>query len=429
MAKAKQRMGLAQRVLLGLLIGGIFGILIHHFMPAGTLRDDVLVDGILQFVGQVFLRGIMMVVVPLVFVSLVNGAASMGDIKKLGRVGGKTLAFYLVTTAIAIVIGLVLAFVISPGVGLDMGAIDQVDYEAREPVPIAQVLYEMVPRNPIAALAEGNMLQIIVFAILTGVALTIIGDKGKRVLELFEQLNELVMQLVSMVMSLAPIGVFALVARTFAQLGITVVIPLGKSVLAVYLALVIHLIVVYGGMLKGFAGLSIFRYVKKLSPAMLIAFSTASSAAALPANMDLTVNKIGSSKEISAFALPLGNTINMDGTAIYQGVAAVFIAQAYGIEVTVSMALTIVLAATLASIGTAGVAGAGAIMLSMVLTTVGLPIEGVGLIFGIDRIYDMGRTAMNITGDSVCTTIISKQEGEFNEEIWNSDNGVAEAAE
>ncbi|HZK00271.1 MAG TPA: dicarboxylate/amino acid:cation symporter [Tissierellaceae bacterium] len=417
---AKKKMGLAQKVLLGLLFGAILGIIVHY-MPEGTLRDDVLINGIFQFLGQVFLRAIMMVVVPLVFVSLVNGAASMGDIKKLGRVGGKTLAFYLVTTAVAIVIGLAMAFLISPGVGLDMGSIDAVEYTAREATPIAQVLYEMVPRNPVAALAEGNMLQIIVFAILTGIALTMIGDKGKRVLALFEELNELVMKLVSMVMTLAPIGVLALVAKNFAEIGISVIIPLGKSVLAVYLALAIHLVFVYGGLLKGFGGISIFRYVKKLSPVMLIAFSTASSAASLPANMDVTVNKIGADKDIASFALPLGSTINMDGTAIYQGVAAVFIAQAYGIEVTASMALTIVLAATLASIGTAGVSGAGAIMLSMVLTTVGLPLEGVGLIFGIDRVYDMGRTAMNITGDSVCTTIISKQEGEFDEEIWNTD--------
>ncbi len=422
-----KKMGLAQKVLLGLLVGAIVGIIVHY-MPSGTLRDAVLLDGIFQFVGQVFLRGIMMVVVPLVFVSLVNGAASMGDIKKLGRVGGKTIGFYLVTTAIAIVIGLVMAFLISPGVGLDMGAIDAVEYTAREGTPIAQVLYEIVPRNPIQAMAEGNMLQIIVFAILTGVALTMIGEKGKRVLALFDELNELVMKLVSMVMSLAPIGVFALVARTFGQIGIDVIIPLGKSVLAVYLALAIHLVVVYGGLLKGLTGMSIIRYVKKLSPAMLIAFSTASSAAALPVNMDITTNKIGASKDIAAFALPLGSTINMDGTAIYQGVAAVFIAQAYGVEVTVSMALTIVLAATLASIGTAGVSGAGAIMLSMVLTTVGLPLEGVGLIFGIDRIYDMGRTAMNITGDSVCTAIIAKQEGEFDEEIWNTDFAKEETA-
>lgn len=415
-----KKMSLAVRVLIGLAIGAVLGIIVHY-MPVGTLRDTILIDGIFQFVGQIFLRAVMMVVVPLVFVSLVNGAASMGDVKKLGRIGTKTLAFYLVTTAVAIVIGLAMAFLIRPGIGLDMGAIDQVEYTAREGVPLAQVLYEMVPRNPIAALAEGNMLQIIVFAILTGIALTLIGEKGKKTLELFDELNELVMKLVSMVMTMAPIGVLALVARNFAQIGVAVIIPLGKSVFAVYIALALHLFIVYGGMLKGFTGLSLARFIKKLSPVMVIAFSTASSAAALPANMDITVNKIGASKDIAAFALPLGNTINMDGTAIYQGVAAVFIAQAYGINVTPAMALSIVLAATLASIGTAGVAGAGAIMLSMVLTTVGLPLEGVGLIFGIDRIYDMGRTAMNVTGDAVCTTIISKQEGEFNEEIWNTD--------
>jgi len=423
-----KKMSLAVKVLIGLVIGAILGIIVFY-MPKGTLRDDVLINGVFQFVGQVFLRSVMMCVVPLVFVSLVNGAASMGDIKKLGRVGGKTLMFYLATTAVAIVIGLAMAFIINPGIGLDMGAINAVEYTAKEGKPIAEVLYELVPKNPIQALAEGNMLQIIVFALITGVALTMIGDKGKKVLALFEELNELVMKLVSIVMVLAPIGVLCLVARTFGQIGVAVIIPLGKSVVAVYIALALHLIFVYGGMLKFFSGLSIVRFVKKLSPAMAIAFSTCSSAAALPANMDITVNKIGASKDISAFALPLGNTINMDGTAIYQGVSAVFIAQAYGIPVTPSMALMIVLAATLASIGTAGVAGAGAIMLSMVLTTVGLPLEGVGLIFGIDRIYDMGRTAMNITGDSVCTTIISKQEGEFNEEIWNTDFGKEGATE
>lgn len=420
MTKEVKKMSFSVKVLVGLLIGAIVGIIVYY-MPSGTLRDAILLDGIFQFVGQIFLRSIMMCVVPLVFVSLVNGSASMGDVKKLGRIGGKTLAFYLATTSVAIVIGLAMAFIISPGIGLDMGAIDQVEYAAKEATPIAQVLYEMVPRNPIQALAEGNMLQIIVFAILTGIALTMIGDKGKKVLALFEELNELVLKLVAIVMKLAPIGVFALVARTFGQLGVEVIIPLGKSVIAVYIALALHLIFVYGGLLRVLGGMSIVRYIKKLYPAMLIAFSTASSAASLPVNMDITVNKIGASKDVSAFSIPLGSTINMDGTAIYQGVAAVFIAQAYGIDVTLNMALMIVLSATLASIGTAGVSGAGAIMLSMVLTTVGLPIEGVGLIFGIDRIYDMGRTAMNITGDSVCTSIISKQEGEFNEEIWNTD--------
>lgn len=417
---AKKKMGLAQKVLIGLAIGFVIGLIVHY-MPKGTLRDKILIDGAFQFVGQVFLRGIMMCVVPLVFFSLVNGAASMGDIKKLGRVGGKTVGFYLITTSIALVIGLAMAFLINPGVGLDMGSIDTVDVSASAGKPIAQVLYEMVPRNPVQALAEGNMLQIIVFALLTGIALTMIGDKGKKIHAIFEEGNELIMKLVSLVMSLAPIGVLCLVARTFGQVGVAAIIPLAKTVFAVYLALAIHLVVVYGGMLKGLTGLSPVRFFKKLFPAMAIAFSTASSSATLPVTMDMTINKVGASKSIASFALPLGATINMDGTAIYQGVSAIFIAQVYGIDVTISMALVIVLSATLASIGTAGVPGAGAVMLSMVLTTVGLPLEGLGLILGIDRLFDMGRTAMNITGDAVCTTIISKQEGEFNKEIWNAD--------
>ncbi|HOW23692.1 MAG TPA: dicarboxylate/amino acid:cation symporter [Sedimentibacter sp.] len=425
---SKKKMGLAVKVLIGLAIGFVIGLIVHY-MPAGTLRDDILINGVFQFVGQVFLRGIMMCVVPLVFVSLVSGAAGMGDVKKLGKVGVKTIVFYLVTTAIAIIIGLVIAFIINPGIGLDMGAIETVEVTASEGKPIAQVLYEMVPRNPIQALAEGNMLQIIVFAIMTGVALTMLGEKGKNVLKLFDELNELVMKLVSMVMVLAPLGVLCLVARTFGQVGIAAAIPLLKSVAAVYIALAIHLVVVYGGMLKALSGLSPLRFFKKFFPAMAVAFSTASSSATLPVTMDLTINKIGASKDISSFSLPLGATVNMDGTAIYQGVSAVFIAQVFGIQVTPAMALMIVFSATLASIGTAGVPGAGAIMLSMVLQTVGLPLEGLGLILGIDRLFDMGRTAMNITGDAVCTTIISKQEGEFNEEIWNTDFAKEEAAE
>lgn len=422
----KKRMGLATRVLIGLALGVVVGIIVYGF-PDGTLKDAFLINGLFQLVGQIFLRSIMMLVVPLVFISLVNGAASMGDIKKLGRVGVKTISFYLVTTAIAIVISLVIAFLINPGVGLDMGAIDAVDVSESETTPLVQILYEMVPTNPVASLSEGSMLQIIVFAILSGIALSIIGEKGTKVLELFEQLNELVMELVRMVMVLAPVGVFSLVARTFATVGVAALVPILKVVLGVYIGLVIHATLVYGGMLKAFTGLSIFKFYKKFYPAMAIAFSTASSNAALPVSMDLAENQIGVSKEIAAFALPLGATINMDGTAIYQGVAAIFIAQVFEIEVTMSMAATIVLTATLASIGTAGVPGAGSIMLAMVLQSVGLPLEGLGLILGVDRIFDMGRTAMNITGDAVCTTIISKQEGEFDEEIFNREVPKVEA--
>src|SRR5699024_1233466 len=253
-----------------------------------------------------------------------------------------------------------------------------------ETTPLVQILYEMVRSNPIQALSEGNMLQIIVFAILTGIALSIIGKKGTKVLELFEQLNELVMKLVDMIMVLAPIGVFGLVARTFGEVGINALVPILKVVAGVYLGLIIHGLVVYGGLFKGFTGLSIKKFYKKFHPAMAIAFSTASSNAALPLSLDTVENEMGISKDIAAFSLPLGATINMDGTAIYQGIAAIFIAQVFNVPVTMSMAATIVLTATLASIGTAGVPGAGSIMLLMVLQSVGLPPEGLGLILGVD---------------------------------------------
>lgn len=424
---SKKKMGLASKVLIGLALGIFTGIIVYT-LPSGTLRDAVLIDGIFQLVGQLFLRGIMMCVVPLVFISLVNGAASMGDVKKLGRIGVKTMSFYLITTAIAIIIALSLGYLTKPGIGLDMGSIQTVEVTAKEGTSLVQILYEMVPRNPIQAMAEGNMLQIIVFAIISGIALSLLGDKAKRVMELFEHLNELVMKLVSLVMIIAPVGVFGLVARTFGQIGISALLPLAKFIAVVYIGLFIHATVVYGGMFKGFTGLSLVRFYKKFFPAMMVAFSTASSGATVPVSLDICENDLGVSRDVAAFTIPLGATINMDGTAIYQGVAAFFIAQVYGIELTFSMMATIVLTATLASIGTAGVPGAGSIMLTMVLQSVGLPLEGLGLILGIDRIVDMGRTAINITGDAACTVIIAKQEGEFNEDVWNSDR-IKESAE
>lgn len=416
----KKKRPLSIRVLIALVIGIILGLIVHSF-PSGTIRDAILIDGIFQLIGQIFLRAIMMCVVPLVFISLVNGAASMGDVKKLGRIGIKTVVFYMATTAVAVVLALVLGFVLKPGIGLDLGSIESIDVSASESTSLVQTLFEMVPRNPIQAMAEGNMLQIIVFAILVGIAISVLGDKAKKVQELFVELNELVMKLVTMIMNLAPIGVLCLVGRTFGQMGIAVLIPLAKFIFTVYLGLVIHAIFTYGGIFKGIAGLSLTRFYKKFYPAMLVAFSTASSNATVPVSLDICENDLGVSKDVAAFTIPLGATINMDGTAIYQGVAAFFIAQVYGIQMTLGMAATIVLTATLASIGTAGVPGAGTIMLSMVLQSVGLPMEGIGLIMGIERIADMGRTSLNITGDALCTTIVAKQEGEWNEEIWNSD--------
>lgn len=412
------KMSLTTKVLLALGVGLVVGILVHN-LPVGTLRDTILINGIFQFLGQVFLRGIMMLVVPLVFISLVNGAANMGDVKKLSRVGSKTIIFYMSTTAVAVIISLILAVVLKPGVGLDMGAIQTVETTINQKAPLVQILYEMVPNNIISAMANGSMLQIIVFALLTGVGLSLLGEKGEYLTNLFQKLNDLIMRLVEIVMLFAPIGVFGLIAKTFATVGYSALIPLMKYVGIVYLGLLIHATVVYGSLFKVFAGLSLRKFYKKFSPAMFVAFSTASSNATIPFSLDICEKELGISKEISSFTIPLGATINMDGTAIMQGVASLFIAQAYGIEMTLPMMLTIILTATLASIGTAGVPGAGAIMLSMVLQSVGLPLEGLGLIMGIDRLVDMGRTSINVTGDAVCTSIIAKMENAMDLDLFN----------
>ncbi|WP_353093235.1 dicarboxylate/amino acid:cation symporter [Tissierella praeacuta] len=416
---AKKKVSLTLRVLIGLILGLVIGIIVFQ-LPSGIIKDVILINGIFQLIGQIFLRGIMMLVVPLVFISLVNGAANIGDVKKLGRVGVKTVGFYLTTTAIAIVIALILGFFLKPGVGLDMSAIEVVEPTINPKVPLIQILYEMVPKNPIAAMAEGNMLQIIVFAILTGIGLSLLGKKVEFLSKLFINLNDLIMKLVEIVMLFAPIGVFGLIAKTFATVGYSGVLPLIKYILTVYVGLIIHMFFVYGGLLKGLTDLSPRVFYKKFLPAMSVAFSTASSNATVPVSLEIAEKELGISKNIASFTIPLGATINMDGTAIMQGIAVFFIAQVYGYELTLGMILTVILTATLASIGTAGVPGAGTIMLSMVLQSIGLPLEGIGLLMGIDRLVDMGRTVTNITGDAVCTAVIAKQEGELNMEIAKS---------
>lgn len=417
---AKKKMSITTKVLIGLLIGLITGIIVYN-LPSGVFKDKILINGIFQLLGQVFLRGIMMLVVPLVFVSLVNGTASIGDVKKLGRVGAKTIAFYLVTTAVAIILALILGYFFKPGVGIDLSAVEVVEPTINERTSVVQILYEMVPTNPISAMANGSMLQIIVFAIITGVGISLLGPKAEFVQKLFVSLNDLIMKLVEIVMLFAPIGVFGLVAKTFATVGYRLMIPLMKYIILVYVGLIIHAVVVYGTLLKRFAKLSPIKFFKKFLPAMSVAFSTASSNATVPVSLEIMEKKIGVSKNIASFTIPLGATINMDGTAIMQGIAVFFVAQVYGYEMTFGMMLTVILTATLASIGTAGVPGAGTIMLSMVLQSVGLPLEGIGLLMGIDRLVDMGRTTMNVTGDAVCTTVIARQEGELNIELAESD--------
>lgn len=418
----KKQMSLTTKILLGLILGLVAGLALYQVKDVPFVKD-MLIGTIFTGVGKVFINGIKLMVVPLVFVSLVAGTASMGDVKKLGRVGMKTLSFYLLTTAIAISIAIILAVLINPGQGLDMSSLAKSEYTIAESKPFIDVLVGMVPTNPIESMAKGDMLQIIVFAILFGTALTILGDKTAKVKQLFDELNEINLKIVGIVMLIAPYGVFCLIAKTFATLGYSAMSPILLYMVTVMLGLIVHALGTYQGMLVTLGRLNPIQFYKKFWPAMSVAFSTSSSNATLPVTLECAQDGLGCSKQISAFTIPLGATVNMDGTAIMQGVATVFIAQVYGIDLGMSDYLTVILTATLASIGTAGVPGVGLIMLSMVLTQVGLPVEGIALIIGIDRILDMCRTVVNITGDAVCTVLVAKSENEFDLKKFN-DNSV-----
>lgn len=413
----KKKMSLTTKILMGLLLGLVVGLILYPLREVPFVKE-ILLNNVFTAIGKIFINAIKLMVVPLVFVSLVAGTASMGDVKKLGRVGFKTMAFYLTTTAVAITIAIILGVLINPGQGLDMSSLAKSEYTIAESKPFIDILVNMVTTNPIDSMAKGDMLQIILFAILFGTAMTILGDKTAKVREFFEELNEINLKVVGLVMLIAPYGVFCLIAKTFATLGYSAMQPIIMYMITVLLGLLIHSLGTYQGMLMGLGRLNPIQFYKKFWPAMSVAFSTSSSNATLPVTLECTQDSLGCSKQISAFTIPLGATVNMDGTAIMQGVASVFIAQVYGIELGLTGYLTIILTATLASIGTAGVPGVGLIMLSMVLTQVGLPVEGIALIIGIDRILDMCRTVVNITGDAVCTVLVSKSENEFDANIF-----------
>ena len=408
--KAK-KIGLTTKIFIALIAGAIFGIILCYLVPSGHVRDDIIVEGILYVIGQGFIRLMKMLVVPLVFCSLVCGSMAIGDTKKLGTVGVRTLIFYLFTTALAITVALTVGNIIDPGVGLDMSAIktNAADVAQMEATSLTDTLLNIIPDNPVNSLASGSMLQIIVFALIIGVILAKLGDRAETVSNFFGQFNDIMMEMTMMVMSLAPVGVFCLISRTFANIGFSAFLPLGKYMIGVLLALAIQCLVVYLGLLKVFTGLNPIKFIKNFFPVMAFAFSTATSNATIPLSIDTLAKKMGVSKKISSFTIPLGATINMDGTAIMQGVAVVFAAQAFGIHLTMTDYITVIGTATLASIGTAGVPSVGLVTLTMVFNSVGLPVEAIGLIMGIDRILDMTRTAVNITGDAVCTTIVAHQ--------------------
>ena len=420
--KTKKKIGLSTQIFIALLIGALFGVVIHYWIPSSYIKDTVIVEGVLYVVGQGFIRLMQMLVVPLVFCSLICGSMVIGDTKTLGKVGVKTIGFYLVTTALAVCVALGSALLINPGRGLDMDAVQKGTVSSTtEATSLVDTLLNIIPKNPVQSMANGDMLPIIVFALFVGIMLAKLGTRGSVVANFFSQFNDVMMEMTMAIMKVAPIGVFCLIARTFATVGFSAFAPMLKYMGNVTLALAIQCLVVYQILLFVFTRLNPFKFIKKFLPVMGFAFSTATSNATIPMSIDTLSKKMGVSKQISSFTIPLGATINMDGTSIMQGVAVVFIAQAYGIPLTMDNLATVVVTATLASIGTAGVPSVGLVTLAMVLNSVGLPTEGIALIMGIDRILDMIRTAVNITGDAVCTTIVCHQEGSLNREVFNRD--------
>ncbi len=415
----KKKISFTTLTLVSLFVGIAVGIIMYN-LPASFVKDTLIVNGVFLVLGNGFIRLLKMLVVPLVFASLVSGTCAIGDVKKLGKLGSKTLIFFLVTTVIAVVIALGVAFVIQPGLNLDMSGIESKEVTIAEKVPFTTTILNFIPENPVAAMANGDMIPIILFAIFVGIAISIQGDKAKTVAAFFSEFNDIMMTITMMVMKFAPIGVFCLVAKTFAVLGVDVLMGLFKYVLAVFIGLILHCFVGYALFLFGFTKLSPLTFFKKYAPAMAFAFSTSSSNATIPVSIETLDEKLGVSRKITSFTVPLGATINMDGTAIMQGVAVVFTAQAFGIELAMSDYITVIATATLASIGTAGVPGVGLVMLSLVLTSVGLPIEAIGIIMGVDRLVDMARTAVNVTGGAICSTILAYQDGSLDIEIFNS---------
>ena len=419
--KTKKKLSLSTIIFIALLTGAVFGILIHYFIPEGYFRDTILINGILYVLGNGFIRLMQMLVVPLVFCSLVCGAMAIGDTKTLGTVGVKTIIFYLITTALAVCLALSVASLVNPGLGMHETVSDTSAAVETTTINFADTLLNIIPKNIFNSLANGDMLPVIVFALFTGILLASMGNRVSTVANFFSQFNDIMMEMTTAVMKVAPVGVFCLIAKTFAGIGFDAFVPMLKYMGSVILALALQCFVVYQVLLFLFTRLNPFRFIRKFFPVMTFAFSTSTSNATIPLSIDTLFKKIGVSKRISSFTIPLGATINMDGTSIMQGVAVIFIAQAYGIDLTPSALATVVATATVASIGTAGVPSVGLVTLSMVLTSVGLPTEGIALIMGIDRILDMLRTAVNITGDAVCTTIIARQQGAFKKEVFDAD--------
>lgn len=395
----KKKISLAGQIFIALVLAIVAGLLMQNV-------SDIAVSYIKPF-GTIFLNLLKFIVCPIVLFSIMCGILSMKDIRKVGSIGGKTVVYYLCTTAVAIVIGLIVA-ILMKGLFPTLSTVD-LSYEAKEATSFMDVLVDIFPSNFLAPLVNANMLQLIFMAIVLGFAIILVGEKAQGVAHAIEELNEVFMKTMELILKLSPIGVFCLLCPVVAENGAEIIGSLAMVLLTAYIGYILHAAIVYSTTVRTMGGMSPLKFFKGMAPAMIFAFSSASSVGTLPINMECC-EKLGADKEVSSFVLPLGATINMDGTAIYQGVCAIFIACCYGIDLTMSQIITIVITATLASIGTAGVPGAGMVMLAMVLTSVNLPVEGIALVAGVDRIFDMGRTVLNITGDASCAVIVSNIE-------------------
>ncbi len=418
-------MTLTLKVLIGMVLGIVVGLTINltGMNAEGSFVNVYLVDGLFHVVGKMFVNALTMLVVPLVLFSLICGVCGIGDVKLLGRIGSKSFGLYLLTTALAIASGILIAA--SLGIGSGMNAATSAEFAGADAPPLAQVLIDIIPGNPINAMAKGDMLSIIFFAILFGVSLLLVGRKAVGLIELMEILNEVMMKMVGLVMVAAPYAVFALLASAMADLGLGLVGQLLGYVLVLLGVLMFHLFVTLQVILRLFSGLGSRMFLKKMRNAQLFAFSTSSSNATIPVTLRTVTERLGVNNSVASFTVPFGATINMDGTAIMQGVATVFIANIYNVDLGMGGYLTIILMSVLSSIGTAGVPGVGLVMLSMVFAQVGLPMEGIGLILGVDRFVDMVRTAVNVSGDAVVSTVVAKSENKLDLAVYNDpDAGV-----
>jgi Na+/H+-dicarboxylate symporter len=428
--KEEKKMTLATKVLIGMIVGIIVGLIINlmGLNEEGSFIHEYVVSGLFFIMGKMFIAGLKMLVVPLVFFSLVTGVLGIGDIRALGKVGGKSFALYILTTAVAIAFAIGIAATVGIGEGVHIQ--NTLEFSAKAAPSLSSVFIDIIPSNVINAMALGKMLQVIFFSIIVGVSIIMVGEKAEPVVELMEIGNEIMMKMVNIIMSVAPYAVFALLAKAIADLGLDLIVDLLGYVAVLVTVLMVHLFVTLMIVLKLFSGMNPMIFIKKMRETQIFAFSTSSSNATIPVTLATVTNRLGVNNSVASFTVPFGATINMDGTAIMQGVATVFIANAYGVELGMSGYLTVILMSVLASIGTAGVPGVGLIMLSMVFTQVGLPMEGIGLVLGVDRLMDMIRTAVNVSGDATVSVIVAKSEGKLDEAVFNDpDAGMQEEGE